>query len=96
MQCCLRYLVKRLHQVQNCAVRYVLGRYANAVDVVNLNCLPILEGIECNISKLTHQGLNDKNWPFYLPVELATQKRTLRLNNSGPCVDHGEKHAFQD
>ena len=28
----------------------VLGSYANAVHVVNLNCLPILEGIEYNIS----------------------------------------------
>ena len=31
------YLVKRLQRVQNCAAGYVLGRYANAVDVVNLN-----------------------------------------------------------
>ena len=56
-----KYLVKRLQRVQNCAAGYVLGRYTNAVDVVNLNWLPILEGIEYNISKLTYQGLNDKN-----------------------------------
>ena len=56
-----KYLVKRLQRVQNCAVGYVLGRYADVVDVVNLNWLPILEGIEYNISKLTYQGLNDKN-----------------------------------
>ena len=37
-----------------------------------------------------------KNWPSYLPVEIVTQKRTLRSNNSEPCVDHGEKHTFQD
>ena len=91
-----KYLVKRLQRVQNCAAGYVLGRYGNAVDVVNLNWLPILEGIEYNISKLIYQGLNDKNWPSYLPVEIVTQKRTLRSNNSGPCVDHGEKHTFQD
>ena len=90
------YLVKRLQRVQNCAAGYVLGRYANAVYVVNLNCLPILEGTEYNISKLTYQGLNDKNWTSYLPVEIVTQKRTLRSNNSGPCVDHGEKHTFED
>ena len=91
-----KYLVKRLQQVQNCAVGYVLGKYANAVDVINLNWLPILEGIEYNISKLTYQGLNDKNWPSYLPVEIVTQERTLHSNNSGPCVDHSEKHTFQD
>ena len=44
------YLIKRLQKVQNCASAYVLGSYANADNVVNLNWLPILEGIECNIS----------------------------------------------
>ena len=29
-------------------------------------------------------------------MEIVTQKRTLRSNNSGPFVDHGEKHTFQD
>ena len=87
------YLVKRLQRVQNCAVGYVIG---NAIDVVNLNWLPILEGIEYIISKLGYQGLNDKNWPSYLPVEIVTQKKTLRSNNSEPCIDHGEKHTFED
>ena len=90
------YLVKRLQRVQNCTPKYVLGRYASAVDLVNLNWLPILEGIEYNISKLTYQALNNKNWPSYLPVEIVTKKRTLRLKNSGPCADHGEKYTFQD
>ena len=35
--------------------------------------------------------LNNKNRPSYLPVEIATQKRTLPSNNSGSCVDHSEK-----
>ena len=91
----LNYLVERLQRVQNCAAGYVLGRYAIAVYVVNLNWLPTVEGIEYNISKLTYQGLNDKNWPSYLPEEIVTQKRTLRSNKSGPYVDHGEKHKFQ-
>ena len=90
------YLVKRLQRVQNCAAGYVLGRYANAIDVANLNWLPILEVTEYNIRKLTYQGANDKNWSSYLPAEIVTQKRTLRSNNSGPCVDHSEKHTFQD
>ena len=29
------YLVKRLQRVQKCPAGYALGRYANAVDVVN-------------------------------------------------------------
>ena len=60
---------------ENCPGGYVLGRYANAVDVVNLNWLPILESSEYNISKLTYQGLNDTNWSSYLPVEIVTQKK---------------------
>ena len=73
----LNYLVKILRRVDNCAAGYALARHANAVDVVNLNWLPILEGIEYNIRKLMYQRLNDKNWPSYLPVEIVTQKRTL-------------------
>ena len=71
------YFVKRLQRVQNCAAGYVLGRYAKAIDVVNLNWLPILEDIEYNVSKLTYQGLNDKNWPSYLLVEIVIQKKEL-------------------
>ena len=29
-------------------------------------------------------------------MEILTQERTLRSNNFGPCVDHGEKNTFQD
>ena len=36
-----------------------------------------------NIIKLTYQGLNDKNWPLYLPVEIVTQKKTLRWKTQG-------------
>ena len=52
--------------------------------------------MEYNISKLIYQRLNDKNWPFYLTIEIVTQKRTLRSNNSGPCLTHGEKDIFHD
>ena len=75
---CLIILLNDLQRVQNCAAGYVLGRYAKAVDVVNLNWLPVFKGIEYNISKLTYQVLYDKNWPSYLPGEIVTQKKTLR------------------
>ena len=29
-------------------------------------------------------------------MEIVTKKRTLCSNNSGPCVDQGEKHTSQD
>ena len=72
---CLIILLNDLQRIQNCTPGYVLGRYANAVDVANLNWLPVFKGIEYNISKLTYQGLYDKNWPSYLPVEILTQKK---------------------
>ena len=54
---------------------YIICSPANAVNVINLNRLPIFEGIEYNISKLTYRELNNKNRPFYLPVEIVTQKK---------------------
>ena len=29
-------------------------------------------------------------------MEIVTQKKILHSNNSGPCIDHGERHTFQD
>ena len=69
-----------------------LVKQLQRVHVVNLNWLPTLKGVEYNISKLKYQGLSDKDWPSYLPVEIVTQKRTMRSNNTGPSFDHGEKH----
>ena len=71
---------------QVCQRRLAVGRSQQVEEYKHTN----------NISKLSYQGLNDKNWPVYLPVEIVTQKTTLRSNNSGPCVDHGEINRFQD
>ena len=29
-------------------------------------------------------------------MEIVTQKKILHSNNSGPCIDHGERQTFQD
>ena len=79
----LNYLVKQLQRVPSYAAGHVLGGNVSAANVANLSWLPMLVSIEYNISKLTNQGLNDKNWSYYLPAEIVTQKRTLRSNNSG-------------
>ena len=44
-----KYLQNRLHRLQNCAAGYVLGKYANTLDVINLNWLPVAENTEFNI-----------------------------------------------
>ena len=56
-----KYLQNRLQRLQNCAAEYVLGKYANTSDVINLNWLPVAENTEFNVSKLTYQGLHDKS-----------------------------------
>ena len=49
-----KYLQNRLQRLQNCAAEYVLGKYANTSDVINLNWLPVAENTEFNVSKLTY------------------------------------------
>ena len=50
----------RSQPLQNFAAEYVLGKYANALDLINLNQLPVTENTEFNVSKLAYQGLHDK------------------------------------
>ena len=48
-----KYLQKALQRLQNCAAGYALGKYANTLDVINLNWLPVAENTEFNISRIT-------------------------------------------
>ena len=90
-----KYLQNRLQRLQNCAAGYVLRKYGNTLDVINLNWIPVAENTEFNVSKLAYQGLHDKNWPEYLPIKLTERRRNLRLDKSGPMIDYGEKNTFQ-
>ena len=90
-----KYLQNRLQRSENCAAGYVLGKYANTLDVINLNWLPVAENTEFNVSKLPHQGLHDKNLLEYLPKKLIERRRNLRSDKSGPMIDYGEKNTFQ-
>ena len=91
----LNYLQNRLQSLQNCAAGYVFRKYANTLDVINLNWLPVAENTEFNVSKLAYQGLHDKHWPEYLPIKLIEQRRNLLSDKSGPMIDYGEKNTFQ-
>ena len=79
-------LQNRLQCLQNFAAGYVLGKYANILDVINLNWLPVDENTKCNASKLTYQGLHDKSWPKYLPVKLIKGTRNLWSDKAGPVT----------
>ena len=77
-----KYLQIRLQRLQNCAVGYVIGKHVNTLHVINPNWLPVAENTEFNVSKLTYEGLHDKNWPEYLPVKLIKGRRNLRSEKS--------------
>ena len=77
-----KYLQNRLQRLQNCAAGYVIGKYANTLHVINPNWLPVAENTEFNVSKLTYEGLHDKNWPEYLSVKLINRRRNLRSEKS--------------
>ena len=84
----LQNIFKKITALQNCAAGYVLGKYANTLDVLNLNWLPEAENTEFNMSKLAYyQGLHDKNWPEYLSVKLTERRRNIRSDKSGPMID---------
>ena len=63
------YLLNRLQRTQTTAAGYVLGKYANITDVINLHWLPIKENIEFNVSKLTYNALHDTKWPSYMKID---------------------------
>ena len=81
--------------MQNCAAGYVLGKYANTLEVINLNWLLAAENTEFSKSKLAYQGLHDKKWPEYLPIKLTEWRRNLWLDKLRPMIDYGERNAFQ-
>ena len=88
-------LINRLQLVQNTTAGYFYGRYAKALDVINLNWLPIEENIEMNTVKLAHKSLNDELWSNYLKLALIECKRNLRSSELGPIIKQGDAYTFQ-
>ena len=56
------FLIKDVKRLQNAAAGYVLMLYSNEKDVIYLNCLPIFEFIDFEISKLAYKALYDELW----------------------------------
>ena len=74
----LVYLLKRLQHVQSAAAGFVLGRYANKLDVLKLGWLPINERTENHLLHTVFKALNFNNWPSYLKLDIHNPGRTLR------------------
>ena len=90
-----KYLINRLQREQNTTVGYVCGRYAETLDVINLNWLPTEENIEMNTVKLAQKSLNNELWPNYLKLALVELKGNLRSSDLGPIIKQENDYTFQ-
>ena len=68
-----KYLQSRLERLRNCVAVYVLRKYSNTLDVINLNWLSVAENTGFELAKLAYQRLHEKNWPEYLSSKLIEQ-----------------------
>ena len=91
-----KYLFCRLQKVQNITAGYVLSRYANIEDVINLKWLPVKELCQWNTVKLVHRSKCDPKYPTYLQVEFHEPRRSLRSSDKEPIVAAGEAKTFQE
>ena len=75
-------MLKRLQKIQNAAAGYVLRKYSNLEDVLNLKWLHVKERIEMKYTKITHKLLYNEhgNYPSYLSLQWKKPRRTLRSN----------------
>ena len=68
------YVVNRLQKIQRAAASFVLGRFCNDMDILQLQWLPIEERISLALVKLVHKSVNKfNNWPSYLTTQTKTQ-----------------------
>jgi hypothetical protein len=92
-----QYLQRKLQQIQNAAVSFVLNKYASESDVLHeLKWLPIKERTEHHLLRLVHKSQWDPSFPDYLRVEGRVINRQLRSNQSTNLVISLETGTFQD
>ena len=61
-----KYLLKRLQHVHSAAASFILGHYANKLNVLKLGWLPINERRENHLLHTVFKALYFNNWPSYL------------------------------
>ena len=87
-----------MQRLQNCAAGYVLGKYTDTLNLINLNWLSVAGNKEFKVSKVACQGLHDKNWSEYLPINFIKRRRSFRSEKSRPMINintDGENNTFQ-
>ena len=71
-----------MQRVQTISAGYVLNRYANEADTINLGWLPITERFEFNTTKLVYNALHNPNWPEYLSLNFHKSNYNVKLRNN--------------
>ena len=82
-------------KIQNIAAGYVLSRYANLHDVIELKWLPVKEYFELNTSETVHKSRRDVNHPDYLKVQFCDQSKGLRSTDKESLIKVVNDGTFQ-
>ena len=77
--------LKRLQKVQKAAAGFVNGKYCKTSDIIDLGWLPIIDKINYNLLKLTHQVLHNNEFPDYLTVQREQNRHSKRHQQENDC-----------
>ena len=77
--------LRRLQQVQKAAAGFVNGKFCKIPDIIELGWLPIIDKINYNILKLTHQVLYNNEFPDYLTVQREQNRHSKRNQQENDC-----------
>ena len=89
------YLLKRLQHVHS-AASFILGHYANKLNVLKLGWLPINERRENHLLHTVFKALYFNNWPSYLILDIHNPGRTLRSSTETMLKVPLDSGTFQD
>ena len=82
----LKYM-KQLQKVQNAAADFVLNKYANMKDVINVKWLPIEEQIEYSLAIMGFKAIYDENVTNLLKLMQKVASTYNLRRNKGTVID---------
>ena len=90
-------MIKRLQKVIKKYASFVIGKFADDLDVIKLNWSPMPERVDHAVAKLTHKILHRDDQPSYLSLEWNSSKRQTRAvkNNEFTLVKDKCDHTFK-
>ena len=79
--------MKQLQKVQNAAADFVLNKYANMKDVINVKWLPIEEQIEYSLAIMGFKAIYDENVTNLLKLMQKVASTYNLRRNKGTVID---------